>query len=203
MYRNCRNSEFHNFHTPNTPTANNATGCAGTPISLSGSPAGGIFSVANPYTGPSTTFTYTITTINGCNASTPATITVNPLPTVTAGNVTGCTGTPVSLVGSPAGGTFSVTNPYTGPSTTYTYTYTNGNGCTNTSAPATITVTPLPTVTAETYQDVQEHLFHSADHQQVEHSVLLILIQDLPLIILTPTLTAMDVRIPVHLQQSL
>ncbi|MBK7388835.1 MAG: T9SS type A sorting domain-containing protein [Bacteroidetes bacterium] len=142
-------ANFTIFNTPNTPTANNATGCAGTPISLSGSPAGGIFSVANPYTGPSTTFTYTITTINGCNAtSTPATITVNPLPTVTAGNVTGCTGTPVSLIGSPAGGTFSVTNPYTGPSTTYTYTYTNGNGCTNTSAPATITVNPLPTVTA-------------------------------------------------------
>ncbi|MBK9047717.1 MAG: hypothetical protein IPL74_13775 [Bacteroidetes bacterium] len=37
---------------------------------------------------------------------------MNPLPTVTAGNVSGCAGTPVSLSGSPAGGTFSVANPY-------------------------------------------------------------------------------------------
>jgi hypothetical protein len=140
-------ANFTIFNSPNTPTANNATGCAGTPISLSGSPAGGIFSVANPYTGPSTTYTYTVTTINGCNAtSLPASITVNSLPTVTAGNVTGCAGSLISLSGSPAGGTFSVANPYSGPSTTYTYTYTNGNGCTNTSSPATITVNPLPAV---------------------------------------------------------
>jgi Metallo-peptidase family M12/PKD-like domain/Secretion system C-terminal sorting domain len=142
-------ANFTIFNSPNTPTANNATGCAGTPISLSGSPSGGIFSVANPYSGPSTTFTYTVTTIDGCSAtSLPASITVNSLPTVTAGNFTGCAGSPISLSGSPAGGTFSVANPYSGPSTTYTYTYTNGNGCTNTSAPATITVNPLPTVTA-------------------------------------------------------
>lgn len=137
------------FNSPNTPTANNVTGCSGTPINLSGSPAGGTYSVANPYTGPSTTYTYTITTVDGCNAtSLPANITVNPLPTVTASNVSGCAGTSIVLSGSPAGGTFSVSNPYTGPSTTYTYTYTNGNGCTKTSAPASITVNPLPTVTA-------------------------------------------------------
>lgn len=140
-------ANFTIFNSPNTPTANNATGCAGTPISLSGSPSGGTFSVANPYSGPSTTFTYTITTVDGCSAtSLPASITVNPLPSVTAGNVTGCAGSLITLSGSPAGGTFSVANPYSGPSTTYTYTYTNGNGCTNTSSPATITVNPLPTV---------------------------------------------------------
>ncbi len=130
-------------------TAGNITGCAGSPIVLVGSPAGGTFSVANPYSGPTTTYTYTFTNANGCTVqSTPATITVNPLPTVTAGNVTGCAGSPIALIGSPAGGTFSVANPYTGPTTTYTYTYTNGNGCTATSTQATITVIPLPIVTA-------------------------------------------------------
>jgi hypothetical protein len=68
-------------------------------------------------------------------------LTINQLPVVTADNVNGCPGSAIALIGSPAGGTFSVANPYTGPSTTYTYTYTDVNGCTNTSAPATITVT--------------------------------------------------------------
>ncbi|WP_264521867.1 glycine-rich domain-containing protein [Flavobacterium sp. N1994] len=130
-------------------TAGNVSGCAGTAITLVGSPAGGTFSVANPYTGPSTTYTYSYTDGNGCSAtSASATITTNSLPTVTAGNVSGCGGTAIALVGSPAGGTFSVANPYTGPSTTYTYSYTNGNGCTATSASATITTNPLPIVTS-------------------------------------------------------
>src|SRR6185436_17322489 len=134
---------------PPAATAGNVSGCAGSAITLSGSPAGGNFSVANPYTGPSTTYTYTYTDGNGCSAtSAPANITVNPLPTVTAGNVSGCAGTAIALSGSPAGGNFSLANPYTGPSTTYTYSYTDGNGCSNTSAPANITVNPLPTVTA-------------------------------------------------------
>lgn len=139
--------------TPNTPTANAVSGCANTSINLSGSPAAvpgsttASYSVANPYSGPSTTYTYTLTTPFGCNAtSAPASITVNPLPNVTAVNVSGCAGTSIALSGTPAGGTFSAANPYSGPSTTYTYTYTNGNGCTNTSAPANITVNPLPTV---------------------------------------------------------
>ncbi|QBZ98730.1 nidogen-like domain-containing protein [Flavobacterium sangjuense] len=71
-------------------------------------------------------------------------LTVNPLPTVTAADVSGCAGTAIALSGTPAGGSWSVANPYTGPSTTYTHTYTDGNGCTNTSAPANITVNPLP-----------------------------------------------------------
>ncbi|MEP7168616.1 MAG: T9SS type A sorting domain-containing protein, partial [Bacteroidota bacterium] len=98
-------------------------------------------------TGPSTTYTYSYTDGNGCSAtSAAATITVNPLPVVTAGNVSGCAGSAIALSGSPSGGTFSVADPYTGPSTTYTYSYTDGNGCSNTSAAATITVNPLPTV---------------------------------------------------------
>jgi subtilisin family serine protease len=130
-------------------TASNVSGCAATAIALSGSPAGGTFSVPNPYTGPSTTYTYSFTNSNGCSAtSAPASITVNPLPVVTASNVSGCAGTAIALSGSPAGGTFSVPNPYTGPSTTYTYSFTNSNGCSATSAPASITVNALPVVTA-------------------------------------------------------
>lgn len=90
---------------------------------------------------------YNWTTSNVVNqyctsARVPVIATINPLPVVTAGAVSGCSGTPVSLVGTPAGGTFSLANPYTGPSTTYTYTFTASNGCTATSSPATITITP-------------------------------------------------------------
>ncbi|MEP7169000.1 MAG: T9SS type A sorting domain-containing protein, partial [Bacteroidota bacterium] len=130
-----------------TVTADNVSGCAGTSIALSGTPAGGTWSVANPYTGSSTTYTHTYTDGNGCtNTSTSANITVNPLPTVTADNVSGCAGTSIALSGTPAGGTWSVANPYTGSSTTYTHTYTDGNGCTNTSTSASITVNALPSV---------------------------------------------------------
>jgi hypothetical protein len=74
-------------------------------------------------------------------------LTINPLPTVTASDVSACAGNSVSLIGNPSGGTFSVANPYSGPTTTYTYTYTDGNGCTNTSAPANIFMTAAPPVT--------------------------------------------------------
>jgi PKD-like domain/Secretion system C-terminal sorting domain len=136
--------------TPNIPTSTDAVGCSGSPITLSGIPSGGTWSVPNPYTGPSTSFYYTVTNSNTCSASSllnnglPNTITVNPLPTVTAANVSGCAGTAIALSGTPAVGTWSVANPYTGPSTTYTHSYTDANGCSNTSPVATIAVTPLP-----------------------------------------------------------
>lgn len=62
-------------------TAMNVTGCAGTPVTLSGSPAGGVFSKPNPYIGPSTTYTYSYVDQNGCaSTSAPATIALTPLP---------------------------------------------------------------------------------------------------------------------------
>ncbi|MGC4042143.1 MAG: T9SS type A sorting domain-containing protein [Flavobacterium sp.] len=89
---------------------------------------------------------YARATLNGC--TTDSTITVDAFranPVVTASNVSGCAGTPIALSGSPAGGSFSVANPYTGTSsTTYTYTYTDGNGCSATSASANITITAQP-----------------------------------------------------------
>ncbi len=138
-----------------TVTASDVSGCAGASIALSGTPVGGTWSVANPYSGSSTTYTHTYTDVNGCtNTSAAANITVNPLPTVTASDVSGCAGASIALSGTPVGGTWSVANPYSGSSTTYTHTYTDVNGCTNTSAVANITVNPLPTVTAGTYSDV-------------------------------------------------
>ena len=67
-------------------------------------------------------------------------ITINPLPIVTTGNVSGCSGIPLTLIGNPSGGTFSVANPYLGTSTTYSYSYTNTNGCTATTSAANITI---------------------------------------------------------------
>ncbi|WP_293872274.1 choice-of-anchor L domain-containing protein [Flavobacterium sp.] len=134
-------------------TATNVSGCNGNAITLVGSPLGGIFSTgSSTYTGASTTYTYSYTNVNGCSAtSSVATITVNPLPTVTSSNVTGCAGSAITLVGSPTGGTFSTGSPtYIGASNTYTYTYTDGNGCSATSSLASISVYPIviPSFTA-------------------------------------------------------
>jgi len=108
--------------------------------------------------------TYTVSVVDaaGCTKTTSITI-VNPAPlVVTSNNVSGCQGNPIALSGTPAGGTFSVANPYTGPSTTYTYTYTNGLGCSATSSPSTITVTPVTsasivTPTSTSYCQVFDH----------------------------------------------
>jgi type IX secretion system substrate protein len=92
---------------------------------------------------------------NSCLDSATKTVTVNPLPTVTA-NATStsvCTGSQVTLTG---GGASSYTwnNGVTNgvaftptATTTYTVTGTDGNNCQNT-AQVTVTVNPLPTVTA-------------------------------------------------------
>jgi hypothetical protein len=92
---------------------------------------------------PMTTTTYTVTgTINGCSATDAVTVTVSPIPTVTIEPAvidTLCvTSDPITLVGTPGGGTFSGTgvsgsvfNPAIGLGTyTITYSYTNASGCT-------------------------------------------------------------------------
>jgi hypothetical protein len=94
------------------------------------------------------TYTISVSDANSCVKTTVITVT-QPAPlTVTSSNVSGCSGNAISLIGSPAGGVFSVSNPYTGPNTTYTYTYTNGSGCSATSIPSTITNLALPTISA-------------------------------------------------------
>ncbi len=92
---------------------------------------------------------------SSCLDSATKTVTVNPLPTVTANasSMSVCTGSQVTLTG---GGATSYTwdNGVTDgvaftptATTTYTVTGTNANNCQNT-AQVTVTVNPLPTVTA-------------------------------------------------------
>ncbi|MFZ9028623.1 MAG: PKD domain-containing protein [Crocinitomicaceae bacterium] len=105
---------------------------AGTGSSVTVSPTG------------TTTYTVTGTDANGCTGTAQVTVTVSPLPTV---NITPAVidtvclngADPITLVGSPAGGTFSgpgVSGTTFTPGTagvgshTITYSYTDGNGCT-------------------------------------------------------------------------
>jgi hypothetical protein len=126
------------------------TFCAGGSVLLSGN-AGGTWSIGGGTTSTlsaTASGDYFVTNTNSCGSinSNHILVTVNPLPTVTASDVSGCAGSSIALSGTPSGGTWSVANPYTGSSTSYTHTYTDANGCTNTSSSATITVNPLPTV---------------------------------------------------------
>ncbi len=102
---------------------------------------------------PTSTTVYTIVGNNGtCSNSTTATVTVNPLPVVNAGvNQTVCNQPiPVTLVGTPAGGTWSGTSVTAGgiftPNGTGTfplvYSFTNANGCTNTDTMLMTVVAP-------------------------------------------------------------
>ncbi|MBD3581250.1 hypothetical protein [Flavobacterium selenitireducens] len=101
---------------------------------------------ANIVVAPTATTTYSIVSVTGANGalgtgnSGNAVITVNPLPTVSATNLSTCLTGAVALTGGfPSGGTYSIANPYSGPSTTFTYTYTNANGCSRTAGPYTFT----------------------------------------------------------------
>ena len=119
-------------------------------------------SVASPTANPTTTTTYTVTGTdgNGCTNTDAMVLTVNPLPTVSAGvDKAVCTGSSTSItatgassyVWSPSSGlsgttTATVTaNPTA--TTTYTVTGTDANGCVNTDA-MVLTVNALPTVSA-------------------------------------------------------
>ncbi|MEO5569565.1 MAG: T9SS type A sorting domain-containing protein [Bacteroidia bacterium] len=154
-----------------TVTANNVSGCAGTSISLSGTPAGGIWSVANPYIGSSTTYTHTYTDGNGCtNTSTNANITVNPLPTasiIANGPLNFCTGGSVLLTANigtgfgyqwKKGGTIifgATSSAYTATATgTFKVIVTNQNGCTKTSNALSATGPPAVSITTTGLPDL-------------------------------------------------
>jgi gliding motility-associated-like protein len=133
-------------------------------VALVGNPAGGVFSgtgVTGNSFDPSVgtqTITYDYTDANGCSGSGTTTITVNPLPTISAGpDVNICANGAVTLTGSgpgtpswsPAPGlsSTSVINPSASPAATTTYTLTlTNNGCVN-SDDVTVTVFPNPTLT--------------------------------------------------------
>ncbi|MEZ4758105.1 MAG: CUB domain-containing protein, partial [Flavobacteriales bacterium] len=124
---------------------------------LTGTPAGGTWTgtgVSGNAFDPATagagthSLTYSYTDGNGCSNSCSVSITVNATPVVSCGSYGPYCSTdgPVSLAGSPAGGTWSgagvsgnTFNPAVGTST-LTYAYTDANGC-SASCQTTITVT--------------------------------------------------------------
>lgn len=143
----------------------NQTVCAGTPVTLTATGAttytwnNGVTNGV-PFTPPTGTTTYNVTGTSGsCTGTASVTVTVNPLPTVDAGNPqTVCAGTPVTLNGSGAT-TYSWDNgvvngqPFT-PAATTTYTVTGtSNGCSATDQ-VTVTVTSALPVNAGPDQTV-------------------------------------------------
>ena len=122
--------------------------------------------LANPTATPivTTTYTVTVTDVNGCVDFDVVTISVNPLPIVDAGNdTTICTGTSLVIGGSPTGppgattfnwipaGTLNnstLLNPIATPvvTTEYIVTVTDSNGCVDVDS-VLITVNALPVIT--------------------------------------------------------
>jgi hypothetical protein len=146
------------------------------PVSLSGSPSGGTWS-GTGVTG--STFNvqtagvgthlviYNYTDANGCSAADTTSITVNPLPTVNTGSYGPycIDASPVTLSGTPSGGTWSglgVTgstfNVQTAGVGTHQviYNYTDANGC-SAADTTSITVNPKPTVETGTYEPVCDY----------------------------------------------
>jgi hypothetical protein len=145
---------------PTVSAGQNQAVCAGTSVTLSGSGASTYTWNNNVQDGvvftPSTTQSYAVigTDANGCTNTAQVTVTVNALPTVSAGqNQAVCAGNTVTLSGSGAQSYTWNNNVQNGvaftPNTTqsYTVTGTDVNGCTNT-AQVTVTVNTLPFVSA-------------------------------------------------------
>lgn len=152
-------------------TVNSGSICPGGSIALTAtgatsytwSPATGLSGINGPSVtaNPSVTTVYTVTgTQTGCNGTATSTVTINPLPTVTANSGTICLGQQSSTLTATGASTYvwspgtglsgttgtSVTaNP--GASTVYTITGTDANGCVNTGT-TTVNVNALPNVTS-------------------------------------------------------
>ena len=145
---------------PVVTAGSNQSVCPGTAVTLNGSGAlfyswnNGISNGLQFTPSATTTYTVTGTASNGCSNTAQVQVTLNALPTVSAGsNQTICPGASVTLSGSGAA-SYSWNNSVSNgvaftPSatTTYTVTGTNANGCSNT-AQTTVTINPILTVNA-------------------------------------------------------
>ncbi|HEY0030345.1 MAG TPA: gliding motility-associated C-terminal domain-containing protein [Bacteroidia bacterium] len=134
-----------------TSTTLNASGGTG----YSWTPSGSLSSstISNPVATPSvsTTYTVTVTDSNGCTATSSVAITVNAVPTATAGSdVVICNGTS-TILNSGGGGTYlwspatglssaTVANPTASPASTQFYTVTVSNGSCSDTAGILVTV---------------------------------------------------------------
>jgi hypothetical protein len=146
-------------------------------VSLSGTPSGGTwsgtgvtgstFNVQTAGVG-SHQLIYNYTDANGCSAADTTSITVNPLPTVSTGTYgpVCIDASPVSLSGTPSGGTWSGTGVTGSTFNVQTagvgshqiiYNYTDANGC-SAADTTSITVNPLPVVNAGSYDPVCDYV---------------------------------------------
>ncbi len=142
--------------------------CVGssTMLTASGAGTGGSYAwstgaaTAATTVSPSTTTTYNVTgtDINGCSNTSSVTVTVNALPSISAGSpVAICIGSSTILTASGAGAggsyawstgaTTAATTVSPSATTTYNVTGTDVNGCSNTSSVA-VTVNALPSISA-------------------------------------------------------
>jgi VCBS repeat-containing protein len=137
-----------------------------------------------------TTYTVTVTNVNGCTASDNVTVTVNSLPSVsfTPLNPIYCVDGPaVTLTGTPPGGTFSG-NGVSGNSfspaaagkgtATITYTYTDSNGCTGSQTQATevevcIGMAAIASSEIHVYPNPFEHRIHISIVSHIKQNMLI------------------------------
>lgn len=173
-------TNFSIFPLPVAAAANPQTVCAGTSVSLGGSPtasggtgpytyawtsmpAGFTSTNVNPSATPAVTTNYTVTVrdSHGCTASASVLITVNPRPTVTVNSLAVCNGNPASLNATVTGGTAPYTYLWTTgavtsgisvtPGVTTSYTVTvTDSSATGCTAMASGTVTVRPNPTVTT-----------------------------------------------------
>jgi hypothetical protein len=162
---------------PNVNTGSYGPVCIdASPVSLSGTPSGGTWS-GTGVTGStfniqtagvgSHQIIYNYTDANGCSAADTTSITVNPLPIVNTGSYgpVCIDASPVSLSGTPSGGTWSGTGVTGSTFNVQTagvgshqliYNYTDANGC-SAADTTSITVNPLPVVTAGSYDPICDY----------------------------------------------
>lgn len=103
-----------------------------------------------------TTFNYTLISVANANGLFGTGNTGSPninvranLATVTAVSLAGCPGSVALSGGLPVGGTYSIANPYSGPTTTFTYSFTDGSFCPKVSNVVNFTRNTAPVITSQ------------------------------------------------------